>query len=195
MPLVEPSTLCRTRTKFAMHRASSTDRGTLPDSMPRLGTNRRTFGGTLRQCSRQHSLPKRDSNIPLCSDRSKTEHHWHLVRRHGPVRTNTAKRYRSIFSRKRNGGSRSKLERKLGAGLHHVRNKVHVNLRRGLNRSTVHASRHILHQDLMSGINRDEGGWTVLEVPNSSLDLLASKRTEADLTQCAETTDGAESPL
>ena len=69
MPLVEPSTLCRTRTKFAMHRASSTDRGTLPDSMPRLGTNRRTFGGTLRQCSRQHSLPKRDSNIPLCSDR------------------------------------------------------------------------------------------------------------------------------
>ena len=123
------------------------------------------------------------------------EHHWHLVRRHGPVRTNTAKRYRSIFSRKRNGGSRSKLERKLGAGLHHVRNKVHVNLRRGLNRSTVHASRHILHQDLMSGINRDEGGWTVLEVPNSSLDLLASKRTEADLTQFAEITDGAESPL
>lgn len=125
----------------------------------------------------------------------RTEHHWHLVRRHGPVRTNTAKRYRSIFSRKRNGGSRSKLERKLGAGLHHVRNKVHVNLRRGLNRSTVHASRHILHQDLMSGINRDEGGWTVLEVPNSSLDLLASKRTEADLTQFAEITDGAESPL
>ena len=125
----------------------------------------------------------------------RSEHHWHLVRRHGPVRTNTAKRYRSIFSRKRNGGSRSKLERKLGAGLHHVRNKVHVNLRRGLNRSTVHASRHILHQDLMSGINRDEGGWTVLEVPNSSLDLLASKRTEADLTQFAEITDGAESPL
>lgn len=125
----------------------------------------------------------------------RSEHHWHLVRRHGPVRTNTAKRYRSIFSRKRNGGSRSKLERKLGAGLHHVRNKVHVNLRRGLNRSTVHASRHILHQDLMSGINRDEGGWTVLEVPNSSLDLLASKRTEADLAQFAEITDGAESPL
>lgn len=47
----------------------------------------------------------------------------------------------------------------------------------------------------MSGINRDEGGWTVLEVPNSSLDLLASKRTEADLTQFAEITDGAESPL